>query len=86
MNGYITLIANLNIAHNGSTLLVSGLFQNSRGGTTTCSFAGSYAQSGRIGDVSGTFTCVSGEQGNFALSRVEVTENGMLASAAYSSY
>jgi hypothetical protein len=85
LNGYFTLLAQLNITHNGSTVLVSGLFANNRGGSTTCSFAGTYQQSGRLGEIDGTYTCATGENGTFSLDRIEVTENGMLASASASS-
>ncbi|MGI8894662.1 MAG: hypothetical protein ACR2HE_03245 [Casimicrobiaceae bacterium] len=86
LNGYFTLLSQMNITHNGSTLLVSGTFLNNKGGSTTCSFAATYQQYGRIGEASGNYTCgATGEAGTFSLDRIEVTENGMLARASASS-
>jgi hypothetical protein len=84
-NGYFTLLSQMSITHNGSTLLVSGIFANNRGGSTTCSFAATYQQFGRLGEASGNYTCFTGETGTFRLDRIEVTENGWLATASASS-
>ena len=85
LNGYFVLLADMRITQTGSNLLVSGLFSNNEGGTTTCSFAAAYQQSGRIGEADGNYTCTSGESGTFSLDRIEVTENGILATASASS-
>lgn len=85
LNGYLTSLANMTVSHNGSNVLVTGLFENNRGGTTSCSFAGSYQQYGRMGEVYGNYTCLSGESGTFNLKRLEVTENGFLATASVNS-
>ena len=85
LNGALTLIANLSIQSTPSTLRFSGEFANNRGLTTTCSFAGNYQQAGRLGTSSGTYSCASGEVGTFALEGIEVTVNGILASARASS-
>lgn len=85
LNGAISLLADMTITHNGPNVLVSGLFANNRGGSGTCSFAGAYKQYGRMGEVDGNYTCSGGEVGTFSLRRVEVTENGILASYSASS-
>jgi hypothetical protein len=85
-NGFLSLIAtNMTITHNGSQLTVAGNFQNNRGGSESCAFAATYAQSGRMGSASGNFTCDTGRVGTFTISRLEATVDGFLAGATFES-
>lgn len=46
-------------------------------GSITCSYAGSFVQSGRIARSDGTFTCPSGGSGTYALSDLEIASDHM---------
>ena len=85
LDGYYTSLANMTIEHTGFNLTVSGQFSNNHGGNTSCSFAAVYSQFGRMGEAVGNYSCTSGETGTFRLDRIEVTENGILATANASS-
>ena len=80
-NGYLTLISNLTLVQSGNQLRFYGSFQNNRGLTTYCTFTAIYEETGRITDASGTYSCNSGEYGNFELMGLEATPNGVLAAA-----
>jgi hypothetical protein len=43
----------------------------------TCTYNGGYSAQGRIGTLSGNFSCTSGTTGTFTLGEVDVTRNGM---------
>ena len=45
----------------------------------TCNFVGAYTQYGKLGDISGNFTCSSGEVGTFQFFEIQVTETGLIA-------
>ena len=44
----------------------------------TCTYSGSFSQSGRFGAVSGNFTCSDGTSGPFNLTGIEVSQQGFL--------
>lgn len=85
LNGFLSLLANMTVTHNGSQLTVADNFQNNRGGSGSCAFAATYTQSGRMGSASGNYTCNTGEVGTFSLSRMEATSDGFLAGATFQS-
>jgi len=53
---------------------------NSAGTPSVCTFAGTYGQDGRLGNVNGTFSCTfgtaPGNQGNFQMTQLAATQNG----------
>lgn len=53
---------------------------NSEAGTwTVCQYSGTHSQEGRLGRITGTYSCQDGSAGSFNLSEVEVTDMGLIA-------
>jgi len=77
-NGPIDGSDTLTIAQNGATISLRLV-------TTGCSFNGTYAQAGQFGNVSGNYSCSSGDVGTFALSNMNVTPYAMAALVSTSS-
>jgi hypothetical protein len=46
---------------------------------TVCQYSGTHSQEGRMGRITGTYSCQDGSAGSFALSEVEVTDMGLIA-------
>jgi len=46
---------------------------------TSCGYTGTYSQQGRLGYVTGTFTCTTNRSGSFSLEAIETSPDGMLA-------
>lgn len=49
------------------------------GESLSCTYAGTYAQSGRMGGILGSMTCTNGSQGAFAAEEIEAGRVGFLA-------
>jgi hypothetical protein len=45
----------------------------------TCTYGGTYTQTGKLGQVTGTYSCTTGVQGSFALTEVTPTISGFTA-------
>ena len=73
-SGTFSLSSSLNISQSGTGVV--GQTSSASGG---CTFLGTYAQSGKLGSVDGTYSCTWGENGTFQLSEIVVTETGLLA-------
>ena len=81
-NGPIAITGDLSIGHSNffnPTFRVE--FQNGSGQPGICNFGGSYVQEGRLGRVTGTWSCqVTGAgtlQGTFTFSQIEANTNGI---------
>ena len=61
----------MTVTHDGSSLTVA---LATAGGS--CTFAGNYSQTGKLGQVSGNFSCGTGAQGTFALYEMTPTISG----------
>ena len=48
--------------------------------TLSCTYVGSYAQSGRMGRIQGSMTCTNGSIGAFSAVEIEASHLGFLAS------
>ena len=81
--GTVEAFDTMAVTANGSQLTFRVDF--TRGGAaSTCTYAGTYSQAGRLGSVSGgTFTCTSGSaatsQGTFSLSEIQASVHGFTA-------
>jgi hypothetical protein len=45
----------------------------------TCTYSGTFAQQGRMGEVTGNFSCSDGTSGPFSLVEIEASAHGILA-------
>jgi hypothetical protein len=75
----VTATKNLGTA---TVTLVNNLFTiATSGGTPTdnCTFSGNYAQEGRMGSSTGTFTCSASGTGPYTLSEIEAGTHGLFA-------
>ena len=68
----------MTIAHNGAAISVSLV-------ELGCTYSGTYSQSGQFGNISGSFSCTSGDAGTFATSNMNVTPFGMVMRVSGSS-
>ena len=67
----------LSISQSGTTVV-----GQSSDPLATCYETGTYSQNGKLGAISGTFSCTDGEVGTFQLFEIEVTETGMVGRLA----
>ena len=75
LNGVFEQNTTLNILQNGTAVTLSGGFATSG----FCSLSGALSQAGQMGQVDGSFTCNSGDFGNFTLSEMQVNISGVTA-------
>lgn len=79
-NGPVLIFDVLNISHSGSNVSARVNFFNSAGVASVCTFSGGYTQSGRMGNVSGSFNCTFGNTpgnvGTFTISQIDASVNG----------
>ena len=52
------------------------VFVTSNGVQATCTFNGAYTQAGKMGNVSGSWSCTTGNAGTFTISQIDVTQTG----------
>lgn len=71
LNGLEEAGGSLSVAQNGSAVSVTA---TTSGGT--CTFSGTYSQTGKLGQVTGNYACTSGVQGAFALIEMTPTISG----------
>ena len=74
-NGAIEQNTTLNITQSGTAVTVSGAFGN--GGF--CTYNGTLSQAGQMGQVDGSYSCNSGDFGNFTISEMQVNISGVTA-------
>ena len=65
---------------NNNPIIMTVSFFNSAGVQSTCVFSGIYAPMGRLGNISGTYSCTfgttAGNAGSFTISNIESSQNG----------
>ena len=73
-NGAFSGALAISVSHSGTSMAMTWVFS----GGQTCVYSGSYAQSGRIGNFDGTYSCSTGELGHMTF--LEMTNRvGMLS-------
>ena len=60
------------VTHSSGNVSISAQFSNN-----SCTYAGSYTQLGRYGNVNGSFTCTTGSSGTFNMFEIESTSQAM---------
>ncbi len=65
----------LTINHAGNTVSI----QSTLSDTLSCTYAGTYSQAGRMGQIQGSMTCTNGSVGEFSALEVEASYRGFLA-------
>jgi hypothetical protein len=70
-DGLDEVLGALGITHDGTQLSASLVTT-----TGSCNFAGTYGQTGKLGQVQGTYSCTNGVQGTFTLSELMPTISG----------
>jgi hypothetical protein len=68
-NGTIENIGVLNIAQNGASVAMTGVFPNG-----SCTYSGTLSQYGQMGDIVGNFACTWGSSGSFRIFQFQVTD------------
>jgi hypothetical protein len=76
VNGYREEAATVTITQAGSNFVMSAT-----GPLGTCSWTGTYGQSGRMGSASGTFACSYGGSGTFQAFEIEAGISGLMGRA-----
>ena len=77
----LTLIFDtLNVSHSGSAITMTVNFFNSSGTSSRCVFTGTYSQNGRLGNVTGNYSCTfgstAGNAGTFTVSNIDSQVTG----------
>jgi hypothetical protein len=75
LNGVVSNPIALTVTQTGANILMVAMTND--GGT--CSFDGTYSQTGKLGAASGTFSCSSGSSGAFIMSEMAPTIGGFTA-------
>jgi hypothetical protein len=78
-NGFALITGLLTVQHSGGNPSMRVDFQNAAGTTATCTFTGGYTAQGRLGAISGTYSCTLGSTGTFTMTEVDVSRNGFNA-------
>ncbi len=79
--GQQTLIFDtLRVTHSGNSISMTVDFFNNASAQSRCTFTGSYSPMGRLGNISGNYSCtfgsVAGNAGSFSVTGVEASQNG----------
>ncbi len=74
LNGLEEDAGTMSVSHNGSSIsfVLTGT-------TDTCSFTGTYAQTGKLGQTQGSYSCASGISGTFSAAEMNPTISGFTA-------
>jgi hypothetical protein len=79
-NGPVLIFDTLTVTHTGGQVTARVNFFNSSGTASVCTFSGAYGQTGRLGNVTGSFSCTfgttPGNQGTFTISQIDAGVNG----------
>jgi hypothetical protein len=73
-NGVTEIAGFLTVTQTGTAFSMS-----SSSNLGTCTFSGTYSQTGKLGQVQGTYSCSSGEHGNFNMVEMTPTISGFTA-------
>lgn len=79
-NGAVLIFDVLTVTHSGGNVSARVDFFNAQGTASQCTFSGPYGQNGKLGNVSGNFSCTfgstPGNQGTFTISQISPSING----------
>jgi hypothetical protein len=79
-NGDRSINGTLTVNHNNPTVVMTLDFFTAAGQSARCSYNGTYAQVGSVGDINGTFGCTvagsNANQGNFTIREIRTSRNG----------
>ncbi|HZQ61792.1 MAG TPA: hypothetical protein VFC24_10610 [Casimicrobiaceae bacterium] len=78
LNAQKDVIAPIAISQSGNTF--TARLSDASGISGVCSYTGTYTQAGKLGNVSGSYSCTDGTQGSFTLTELTSTNNGFVAS------
>lgn len=79
-NGFALITGLLTVQHGvGGNASLRVDFRNAAGTSATCTFSGGYTPQGRLGTISGTYSCTLGSTGSFTMTEVEASRNGFNA-------
>jgi hypothetical protein len=70
-NGTTDVFTGFEIVHAGTAINIT-----SQSGALVCTFTGTYAQAGQMGNSVGTYSCTNGDAGTFALFESQVSVSG----------
>jgi hypothetical protein len=80
-NGPILIFGSLGIQHASGQVSMNVQFTSNQGQASQCTFTGPYSQTGRLGSVTGTWSCTingtGANSGTFTLSGIDSTVNGI---------
>ena len=83
-NGPILIFDNLNVSQSNNSITMTVNFNNATGQPSDCTFTGTYTPQGRLGSVSGNFSCkfngTPANAGTFTLSAVDAGIYGFSSS------
>lgn len=65
----------LSVSHSGNAIAI----QTTLSSTLSCTYTGTYFQSGRMGQIQGSMNCTNGSQGAFVAAEIEAGHLGFLA-------
>jgi hypothetical protein len=77
-NGFALITGLLEVRHSGNVSMRVD-FRNAAGTAAVCTFTGPFAPTGRLGSISGTYSCTLGSTGTFTMNQVDVSRNGFSA-------
>jgi hypothetical protein len=79
-NGFALITGLLTVQHSsGGNPSMRVDFRNAAGTSATCTFTGGYTPQGRLGTISGSYSCTLGSSGTFTMTEVDVSRNGFSA-------
>jgi hypothetical protein len=77
-NGAFDIADTMTVSQNGSTISIALM-------AIGCTYSGTYSQSGQFGNISGTYSCTSGDVGTFATDHMSVAPFGAMMRVSGSS-
>lgn len=75
-----TFLTSVSVSHNGSNFSMQTVEQ----GGVTCTYSGGYSQTGRLGLISGAYSCSDGRVGPFQATEMEANTSGFIGRFGYS--
>jgi hypothetical protein len=77
INNPILVFDRLTVTHSAANQVSMTVeFFTGNGTASTCTFNGNYTQAGKMGNVAGSWSCSTGNTGNFSVSQVDVAITG----------
>lgn len=72
----ILVFDHFNATHSGTQVTLPVQFFAGNGTAQSCTFTGTYSQSGKLGNVAGNWNCTTGNTGTFTISQIVVAQTG----------